>query len=97
VRTRFLAFALAVLASASLGYARQSTLNMSCAQAAALVASQGAIVLTTGQHTYERFVAHPGFCMLGEYGKISYAPTADTPQCRIGYTCQYRPQFFDEF
>jgi len=39
---------------------------MTCAQAQALVTTTGAIVMSTGQYTYERFVAHRGFCRHGE-------------------------------
>ena len=37
--------------------ARPSTLGMSCGQAQYLVRSSGAIVLSTGGQTYDRFVA----------------------------------------
>jgi hypothetical protein len=70
--------------------ARESTLALTCANAAALVASRGAIVLTTGEHTYDRFVVHNGFCSLGEVAQRAYAPTLDAPRCPIGYTCVYR-------
>jgi hypothetical protein len=41
---------------------RPSTLELSCAQAAALITERGAIVLGTGGYTYRRFVAHRGYC-----------------------------------
>lgn len=54
------AIILVVLLSAAPSYAqRPSTLSMSCAEAQGVVASQGAIVLSTGRHTYDRFVATP--------------------------------------
>ena len=61
---------------------------MSCGQARALVASQGAVVMSTGTHTYDRFVATPGFCMLGEYAYAGNAPTEDVRRCRIGFVCK---------
>jgi hypothetical protein len=70
--------------------ARESTLALTCANAAALVASRGAVVLTTGEHTYDRFVVHNGFCALGEVAERALAPTLDSPRCPIGYTCAYR-------
>jgi hypothetical protein len=76
--------------------ARPSTLDMTCAQAAALVASRGAIVLTTGQFTYERFVVHAGHCAVGEIPWPAYAPTSDTPSCAIGYRCEYRHLLHDD-
>jgi hypothetical protein len=45
------------LAALSAAVARQSTLSMTCNQAIALVATSGAIVLSTGRHTFDRFVA----------------------------------------
>ncbi|WP_048708828.1 hypothetical protein [Microvirga massiliensis] len=65
-----------------------STLTMSCQQAHALVASQGAIVLRTGPITYDRYVISPAFCMRAETTEPTWVPTADTPQCFIGYVCR---------
>lgn len=81
---------LACLIGTSIAEARQSTLALSCGQAEALVAARGAIVLTTGEHTYNRFVVHGGFCVHGEVARPAYAPTLDTPNCPVGYTCEYR-------
>ncbi len=65
-----------------------TTLTMSCAVAAATVARAGAIVLTTGADTYDRFVAQIGFCQRGQITKPAYAPTSDDPNCAIGYVCK---------
>ena len=59
----------------------------------ALVAEQGAVVLTTGDHTYDRFVAHGGFCLPGEAPLRAFAPAADASKCPVGYLC--RAPFFD--
>jgi hypothetical protein len=93
VSISLIAFAVASPAAA----ARPSTLGMSCAQAAATVASSGAIVLSTGQFTYDRFVAHSGFCLPGEIGRPAVAPTADSPYCSIGYRCEQKLQRFNDF
>jgi hypothetical protein len=84
---------LVLLATAPLA-ARPSTLGMTCAEAQALVARQGAIVMSTGQHTYDRFVAHPGFCMTAEWARPATAPTSDSPACPLGYTCTSNPPFW---
>jgi hypothetical protein len=87
----------AVAANASVAEAaRQSTLSMTCPQAAATVASAGAIVLTTGQFTYDRFVAHVGFCMHDEVARPAVAPTLDSPYCSLGYRCEYRMRRFED-
>ena len=56
---------------------RPSTLAMSCAQARALIQWQGAIVLSTGPYTYDRFVRDQGFCPLAEVAEQTWEPTAD--------------------
>ena len=94
MRKPLLIAAAMLMAGTSVAQARPSTVNMTCAQAAATVASAGAIVLSTGQHTFERFVAHNGFCLPGERAERATAPTLDTPYCAIGYTCEQRRELF---
>ncbi len=67
--------------------ARQNTTRMSCRQAKDLVYSRGAIVLSTGRNTYDRFVASRAFCPPGDYIKRAFARTRDRRSCPIGYTC----------
>lgn len=83
----------ALVAGTSIAQARPSTLSMTCAQAQATVASYGAVVLSTGPTTFDRFVAHNGFCLHGEIARTAYAPTLDTPHCPVGYTCEQRNRF----
>lgn len=85
----------AALVGASLAEARPSTTTMSCGQAAATVAKAGAIVLTTGPNTYERFVASNAQCLPGEITEAAQAPTTDSPSCTIGYVCKQREHFED--
>jgi hypothetical protein len=87
---RALAVALAAAAAVSAAEARPSTLAMSCAEAAGLVAARGAVVLSTGRHTYDRFVAHAGYCQPDEYADRAFAPTR-SGQCRLGYVCRPGP------
>jgi hypothetical protein len=87
-RTLLTGVALLIAASAAVG--RPATYAMTCAEAQALVAAAGAIVMSTGQYTYKRFVVHRGFCIHGEYIERVYAPTSDHPQCRVGYECIWR-------
>jgi hypothetical protein len=70
--------------------ARPNTLSMSCADAAALVRAQGGIVLSTGEFTYDRYVASGAFCTPQEVTRRAWAPTADDPQCFIGFQCRSR-------
>ena len=69
---------------------RPSTLNMSCNQAQNLVRAGGAIVLSTGGHTYDRFVSSRRFCTPDEDTIPTWAPTRDTDECMVGYRCEMR-------
>ena len=62
---------------------RPSTLDMTCAEAQSFIAANGAVVMSTGEHTYDRFVAHRGHCLPGEFMDYKWVPAADTPQCRL--------------
>ena len=82
----------AAIASLSVGsdvlaQGRPLTLQMSCYGARELVASQGAVVLSTGPTTYDRYVAAATQCVRGETLDPAWVPTADTAQCPIGYRC----------
>ena len=87
---------LALAAGVTIAESRPNTTQMSCAEAAATVARAGAIVLSTGEHTYERYVATNAFCLPGESTEPAFAPTLDTPSCTVGYVCRQR-QIFDNF
>jgi hypothetical protein len=88
-----IALLLSLIAAAAL--ARPSTLAMSCGQARALVAAQGAVVMSTGTYAFDRYVATPGLCMLGEYAYYGYGPTQDARSCRIGFVCKPHSPFFN--
>src|SRR3712207_6491097 len=78
-----------LLAGGSLAEARPATLSITCRQAATLVATRGAIVLSTGRHTFDRFVASEGFCLPGEWVDRAWAPTRDG-NCGL-YICRAGP------
>lgn len=87
--TRF-AIAAAVAAAVSLpalAQGRPDTRQMSCQQARSLVQQHGAVVMTTGQYTYERFVAGHRYCDWPFVATPTWTRTADTPQCGL-YNCQ---------
>lgn len=88
-----LSAALSLLATTAMAQ-RPSTLAMSCDQANGLVAERGAVVLSTGRHTFDRFVAGAGFCRGGEYAYDGWAPTADG-RCRLGYVCKNHTPLFE--
>ncbi|WP_202395836.1 hypothetical protein [Stappia sediminis] len=72
---------------ASANAARPDTRAMTCGQAQSLVQRYGAVVMTTGQYTYFRFVADRGFCDAWETLQPKVAPTRDNPRCIVGYAC----------
>ena len=74
-------------ASMTIAEARKSTLNYTCQQARELVQTNGTILLSTGRHTFDRFVSRRSFCPLGDYIEIAYVPTQNRRSCKIGYTC----------
>jgi hypothetical protein len=82
--------ALMSIGSGALAQSHPLTLQMSCYGARELVASEGAIVLSTGPTTYDRYVAAANQCMLSEVTEPVWVPTADTSQCPIGYRCKIR-------
>ncbi len=92
--TAFLAAAsTGAVVSDALAQARPSTLGISCGQAQSVVRSRGAIVLSTGAHTYDRFVASRRFCTPDEELEPTWAPTRDTAQCLVGYRCEMRRSY----
>ena len=79
------------LATGALAQQAPLTVGMRCSQASDLVANRGAIVLRTGQYTYDRYVRSQAFCLSTEFTRPSWVPTADTPNCFVGYTCVEQP------
>lgn len=70
--------------------ARPDTRTMTCAQAQTMVQQYNAIVLTTGQHTFSRFVKGQGFCEPGQVTARGTAPTMDNKKCPVGNLCRDR-------
>ena len=86
---KLLASALIVtlFAGQALAQSRPVSTSMSCGQARALIAKQGAVVMTTGPSLYDRFVREQGLCTPTEVIQPAFVPTKDNPACMIGYTC----------
>ena len=85
--TSFLA--LLILIESALA-ARPDVRTMTCRQAQQMVAKRGAVVMTTGRFTYERFVSHSGYCDYFERAASAWTKTKDNSKCRIGFTCEQR-------
>jgi hypothetical protein len=68
--------------------ARPAAYKMSCRDATDLIARKGAVVLSTSNTTYERFVRDQGFCERGEQITPAWVHSSDIAICVIGYTCE---------
>jgi hypothetical protein len=75
--------------------ARPDTRSMTCAQTQKLIVRNGAIVLTTGRHTYDRYVASARFCSLPDVPTLTSVQTKDTGQCPV-YNCQRAEPIFED-
>jgi hypothetical protein len=76
------------LSTGAVAQSRTTTLDMTCAQARALVVAQGAIVLRTGPYTYDRYVSNASYCAVQETVRPQWVRTADVPQCLVGGVCR---------
>jgi hypothetical protein len=88
MNSKTLLAAAAIALAATPAFARPDTRRMSCGQAQAYVRQAGAVIMSTGQYTYERFVSGMGYCGPLEETRLLTAPTLDNPRCRVGYICQ---------
>lgn len=75
---------LAALSNVALAQSRRPDARaMDCDQVHSLIQSRGAVVLTTGQHTYDRYVVDGRFCEMGEVALRQTIRTRDTGQCVV--------------
>lgn len=84
----FVSVAMALVSSVAYAQQRPMTPDLNCAAARQLVSRAGAIVLSTGPYTYDRYVRDRSFCQLGEILEPTWVPTRDAAQCAIGYRCR---------
>ena len=81
-------FVLQLFAAPAFAQSRPDTRKMTCPEARKLVETRRAVVLSTGDNTYDRFVWTAQSCARGESTVPAYARTLDFTGCHIGYTCQ---------
>ena len=96
-RPLFRAFVtVALVAAAGTAFARPDTRSMTCQQTQRLIIRSGAVVLTTGPHTYDRYVAGFRYCSRPNAPVRTYVPTRDYDNCPV-YNCQHvDPPIFDD-
>lgn len=86
----------ALLASAGTAFARPDTRSMTCAQTQRLIIRSGAVVLTTGPRTYDRYVAGYRYCSWPHAPARAFVPTKDYADCPV-YNCRHvDPPIFDD-
>ena len=83
-----MAIALAGLGMSTAADARPDLRQMTCAQAQSLVRQHGAVVFTTGRHTYSMFVSNRSYCDWNQVLFPQYGPTRDHPKCPVAYECR---------
>jgi hypothetical protein len=86
-----LAMAAILAASTALAQQRPSTVSRPCAASQRDVQVNGAIVLGTGGHTFDRFVRDRSFCQFDEFLDPAWVPSRDQPACFVGYRCKVGP------
>ncbi|HEY0292317.1 MAG TPA: hypothetical protein VGC51_08260 [Hansschlegelia sp.] len=77
-----------LIGMAAAAEARPYAPEMSCRSLAAAVQSEGALVISTGPSTYDRFVSGGRYCERTQETEAAWIPAADEPQCFVGYTCR---------
>jgi hypothetical protein len=71
--------------------ARPDARTMACIDVRELVFGKGAVVITTGERTFARFVESQLFCQpVAEISTPAFVETRDNPECWIGYVCRNR-------
>jgi hypothetical protein len=77
-----------LLAGGAAAEGRPDARRMSCDQVQSLIRERGAVVLTTGQYTYDRYVDNRFQCFtLADVAVRTYIEAADTESCRV-YRCK---------
>ena len=66
---------------------RPATLAMTCRSINELVSASGQLVMSTGPHTYQRYVASAAFCDHAQAVAVSFAAALDTPHCPVRFIC----------
>lgn len=94
IRVAILAGLLAATAVPAAGQGRPDVRQMSCGEVQSLIARRGAVVLTTGPHLYDRYVAGNRFCTHPEVATPVRVRTRDTDRCII-HNCRRDP--FEDF
>jgi hypothetical protein len=75
------------LTTTAVAQGRPDSRTMSCGQVQSLIVQRGAVVLTTGQYTYDRYISGRGYCSWPNVPTRTSIAAADTNRCPV-YNCQ---------
>ncbi|MHA7774933.1 hypothetical protein [Roseibium sp. M-1] len=84
-----------VLVTTGPAAARPNSNAMTCAQVQSMINQNGAVVLSTGQYTFDRYVSNTNFCQHGQITRWDYVPTKDARKCRVSRCIDPQPWRFD--
>ena len=74
---------------------RPNSNAMTCGQVQSMISQRGAVVLSTGQYTFDRYVANLNSCQHGEVLRWDYVPTKDNRRCRVSRCVDPQPWRYD--
>lgn len=89
MKTTVTLLALLVATLPAQAISRYESMSMSCDQAQARIAREGAVILRyksqrdPSLQLYDRYVESARWCAVGEYAKLEVVPTADTRSCPV--------------
>ena len=86
-------FVLLTLASTASAQTQLDARSVPCAHLAATVRNRGAVVISSGPYTYDRYVTGGQFCVRPEIAVPAWISTVDAGQCFVGYVCRDRLTF----
>jgi hypothetical protein len=86
-RAAIIALCVLPISSQAFAISRYQSTSMPCAGIRATILSEGAAIFRWLQppniDRFGRFVAHGGYCFVGEEAEVVYIPAADTKACAV--------------
>lgn len=62
---------------------RVNALSLTCDQARSMISQQGAVIMSTGRNTFDRYVSNRSYCQVNEVAKSDFIPTKDNAKCPV--------------
>lgn len=98
IRLRIIVAILFMVTSSTYANARPDVRKMTCAQAKQLVATNGAVVFTFTNNTFDRVVKNRQYCdRHQDASKSVFVKTLDNNRCKIGKKCVEAEPLFNRF